>query len=72
MTVFADLTDLPDRYQAITLESNGPDKANLVTSYVDINEGVKAKSYIDMTVYDAIVLRQGLDEFIAQAVGAYV
>ena len=62
---YAILDDLTNNDQVI-LEHRRPDASVLsVTTKFDQAE-------VELTVYDAIVLRQGLDEFIAQAVGAYV
>jgi hypothetical protein len=65
MMEYAILDDLTNNDQVI-LEHRRPDASVLsVTTKFDQAE-------VELTVYDAIVLRQGLDEFIAQAVGAYV
>jgi len=59
---YATLTELPEGTNISLTGSDTPDLAQL-----DIDSCSTV-----LSVFDAMILREGLDQFIAQAVGAYV
>lgn len=54
------------------LPGETPDSAELSISVPGTEDFFSVEAYAQLTVFDAIVLREALDQFIAQAVGANV
>lgn len=69
---YTTLDELPDPYDVVEFYQNSQDTANL--GILKLNDDQVAVDWLNvqLTVFDAMKLREGLDTFISQAVGADV